>query len=327
MGDQVENKTVCVTGATGYLASWLVKLLLERGYTVKASVRDPDNHSKTQHLRQLPGADARLHLFKADLLDEGVFDSIVDGCMGVFHTASPCVIDVKDPQAELIDPAVKGTLNVLSSCAKTPSIKRVIVTSSIAAIAYNRKPQTPDTLIDERSFSDPDFCEELNLWYVLSKTLAEESAWKFAKDHNIDMVTINPGMVCGPLLQPTLNTTSGFILNLINGAATTYDNATVGWVDVRDVMKAHILAFETPSASGRYCLVEKVVHFREIVAILRQLYPDIKFPENCAVEEFLPPTYKFCNKKATSLGLTFIPIEVSFRETVESLKNKKFVNF
>ncbi|KAL5708075.1 Coumarine and phenylpropanoid biosynthesis [Ranunculus cassubicifolius] len=217
MGDLEVEKVVCVTGASGYIASWIVKLLLERGYTVKASVRDPEDPAKTQHLRELLGANDRLHLFKANLLDEGAFDSIVDGCIGVFHTASPCVFEVKDPQADLIDPAVKGTLNILSSCAKTQTIKRVIVTSSIAALAYNRKPQTPDTILDESSFSDPEFLEESQLWYLLSKTLAEESAWKFAKDHNIDMVTINPGMVRGPLLQPTVNTTTGLIMNLFSG--------------------------------------------------------------------------------------------------------------
>ncbi|KAF9596842.1 hypothetical protein IFM89_013890 [Coptis chinensis] len=105
------GKTVCVTGASGYIASWLVKLLLERGYTVKASVRDPNDSRKTEHLRRLPGANDRLHLFKANLVDEGCFDSIINGCEGVFHTASPCFFKAADPQTEIIDPAVKGTLN------------------------------------------------------------------------------------------------------------------------------------------------------------------------------------------------------------------------
>ncbi|KAL5708076.1 Coumarine and phenylpropanoid biosynthesis [Ranunculus cassubicifolius] len=326
MGDLEVEKVVCVTGASGYIASWIVKFLLERGYTVKASVRDPDDPTKTQHLCELLGASDRLHLFKANLLDEGAFDSIVDGCIGVFHTASPCVFVVKDPQAELIEPAVKGTLNILSSCAKTPSIKRVIVTSSIAAMAYNRQPQTPDTTLDESSFSDPEFLAELQLWYQLSKTLAEESAWKFAKEHNIDMITINPGMVIGPLLQPTLNTTTGFISSLFSGSDT-YANLTIGWVDVRDVMKAHILAFESQSASGRYCLVGRVVHFTEIIAKLRELYPGIQLPKKCVEYKLLPTTYNFCKKKASSLGVTFTPFEDSLKEMVECLKVKKLLNF
>ncbi|MBA0672435.1 hypothetical protein Goklo_025146, partial [Gossypium klotzschianum] len=155
------GKTVCVTGASGYIASWLVKQLLLRGYTVKASVRDPNDPRKTRHLLGLEGAEGRLKLFKADLLEQGSFDSVVEGCVGVFHTASPFYHDVLDPQAELLDPAVKGTLNVLSSCAKTPSVKRVVLTSSIAAVAYNGKPRTPDVVVDENWFSDPDYCKSL----------------------------------------------------------------------------------------------------------------------------------------------------------------------
>ncbi|KAF8398362.1 hypothetical protein HHK36_017289 [Tetracentron sinense] len=212
------GKVVCVTGASGYIASWLVKFLLHRGYTVKASVRNPsqcfffffffyhsllfsfnstlfcssfqmqfssprnpliilidamffissfvqlnpvaDDPKKTEHLLALDGAKERLHLLKANLLEEGSFDSLVEGCEGVFHTASPFYHAVTDPQAELIEPAVKGTLNVLGSCAKNPSVKRVVVTSSIAAVAYNSRPRTPDVVVDETWFSDPEFCKK-----------------------------------------------------------------------------------------------------------------------------------------------------------------------
>ncbi|KAK8345357.1 hypothetical protein V6Z12_A07G142400, partial [Gossypium hirsutum] len=319
------GKTVCVTGASGYIASWLVKQLLLRGYTVKASVRDPNDPRKTQHLLGLEGAESRLMLLKADLLEQGSFDPVVEGCVGVFHTASPFYHDVLDPEAELLDPAVKGTLNVLSSCAKTPSVKRVVLTSSIAAVAYNGKPRTPDVVVDENWFSDPDYCKDLKLWYVVSKTMAEDSAWKFSKEKGIDMVAINPAMVIGPLLQPTLNTSAAAILNLIKGAET-FPNATFGWVNVKDVATAHIQAFEIPLASGRYCLVERVVHYSEIVNILHHLYPSLQLPQKCAGDKPYVPTYQVSKEKAKSVGIEFIPLDASLKETVESLKEKGFVH-
>ncbi|KAG5253858.1 cinnamyl-alcohol dehydrogenase family protein [Salix suchowensis] len=296
------GKIVCVTGASGYIASWLVKLLLSRGYTVKASVRDPNDPKKTQHLRALSGAQERLELFKANLLEEGSFDSIVEGCEGVFHTASPFYHDVKDPQAELLDPAVKGTLNVLGSCAKHPSIKRVVLTSSMAAVAYNGKPRTPDVVVDETWFTDPVLCRESKLWYVLSKTLAEDAAWKFAKER------------CAA------------ILSLIKGAQT-FPNTSFGWINVKDVANAHIQAFELPSASGRYCLVERVAHHSEVVKILRELYPDLQLPEKCADDKPYVPIYQVSKEKTRSLGIEFIPLEANIKETVESLKEKGFVSF
>ncbi|XP_042014546.1 phenylacetaldehyde reductase-like isoform X1 [Salvia splendens] len=316
-------KTVCVTGASGYVASWLVKLLLRRGYTVNASVRDTNNPKKTQHLLELDGAKERLNLIKADLLEEGSFDAVVDGCDGVFHTASPFFIGTNDPQADLIDPALKGTLNVLGSCARTPSIKRVVLTSSIAAVFANGRPRTPEVVVDETWWSDPDFCKTMQQWYMLSKTLAEDAAWKFVKEKGIDMVAINPSMVIGPLLQPTLNTSSTSILNLINGAET-YQNAVVGWVDVRDVANAHILAFEDPAANGRYCTVGRVAHYSELVKILQELDPTLHLPEKRADDKPLMPTYQVSKERAKSLGVEFTPLEETLKLTVESLKEKGF---
>ncbi|CAI9781282.1 unnamed protein product [Fraxinus pennsylvanica] len=315
--------TVCVTGASGYIASWLVKFLLQRGHTVRASVRDPNNERKTAHLRSLDGAKERLHLLKADLLEEGSFDSLVDGCEGVFHTASPYIDSFTDPQVELIDPALKGTLNVLESCSRTPSVKRVVLTSSMAAVAFDGRPQTPEVVVDETWWSNPDFCRENKLWYILSKTLAEDAAWKFVKEKGIDMVVINPAMVIGPLLQPTLNTSATKILGLLTGGET-YPNSAFGWVHVKDIANAHVLAFENPSANGRYCIVEKVAHYSDIVKILSELYPDLQLPKKCADEKPFIAMYNVSKERAKSLGLEFTPLEESIKDTVESLKEKNF---
>ncbi|KAL8500852.1 hypothetical protein ACS0TY_020438 [Phlomoides rotata] len=214
-----EGKVVCVTGGSGYVATWLVKLLLQRGYTVKATVRHLRDPRRFNHLKALDGADERLELVEANLLEDGSFDSAVDGCDGVFHTASPVSPGTTDPQAELIDPALKGTLNVLRSCSKVPSIKRVVLTSSTAAILRNRNPQGPDVVVDETWFSDPVFCEEIKDWYCLSKTLAEAAAWKFAEENGMDLVVMNPGFVLGPLLQPTLNFSAQLFLQILKGLA------------------------------------------------------------------------------------------------------------
>ncbi|GMI84549.1 hypothetical protein like AT5G19440 [Hibiscus trionum] len=315
------GKVVCVTGASGYIASWLVNFLLQRGYTVKATVRDPSDPKKSEHLLALDGAKDRLHLFKAELLDDGVFDSVVDGCVGVFHTASPVNHNVKDPQAEVIDPALKGTLNVLRSCAKVRSIKRVVITSSIAALMFNGRPLGPHIVVDETWFSDPDYCEKSKLWYALSKTLAEDAAWKFTKQNGIDMISINPGLVFGPLLQPTVNSSMEPILKLIRGSET-YPNTTYRLIDVRDVANAHVLAFENSSAHGRYPLVEGVMHCTEIVQVLRELDPALRLPQRCADEELVMPMFRVSKDKAKTLGINFTPLEVSIKDTVESLKEK-----
>ncbi|XP_074264566.1 phenylacetaldehyde reductase-like isoform X1 [Silene latifolia] len=330
------GKVVCVTGASGYIASWLVKLLLIRGYTVHAALRfarclllgkQTDEKTKTRHLMELEGAKERLNLFKADLLEEGSFDAAIFGCDAVFHTASPVIFNIHDPQADVLDPAIKGTLNVLSSCCKAPTVRRVILTSSIAAVKNSERLKGPNVVVDETWFSDQDFCKKRAKWYALSKTLAEEAAWKFAKQNNIDLVSINPGTVLGPMLQPILNESVATISNYINGEKKC-SNATFCWVDVKDVAIAHILALEVPTAQGRYCLVESVTHFAHIMEILRELYPSLALPNNkCADDSPLQSTYQVSKGKSKKLGVEYTPIKVSIQDTVENLKQKGLVRF
>ncbi|KZV40831.1 hypothetical protein F511_23153 [Dorcoceras hygrometricum] len=304
------GQVVCVTGASGYIASWLVKFLLEDGYTVNATVRNLSDPNKVAHLKDLEGAEERLQLFEADLSEDGSFDSAVHGCQGVFHTASPAFLEATDPQAELIEPAVKGTLNVLKSCSKAPSVRRVVLTSSLAAVAFNRSPKGPTVVVDETWFSDPVFCEEIKSWYSLSKTLAEEAAWVFSKKYGIDLVVMNPAYVIGPILQPTLNYTSETFLNLIK-------------VDVRDVARAHILAFENPSASGRYILMERALDHLETLEILLKLYPSYDLPKISTAGD---STFQVSKKRAQDLGIVYTPLEVSLKDMVESLKERNFLS-
>ncbi|XP_073129249.1 phenylacetaldehyde reductase-like [Henckelia pumila] len=318
-----KGKVVCVTGASGYIASWLVRFLLEAGYTVNATVRNLNDPKKVEHLKELEGANERLHLFEANLVEEGSFDSVLDHCEGVFHTASPVFIQFTNPQTEMIDPAVKGTLNVLRSCKKVTSIRRVVLTSSMTSVMLNTNLLKSDVIVDETWYSDPVFCEETKKWYGLSKTLAEKAAWKFSEENGLELVTLHPGFVIGPYLQPSLNLTSEAFLTLIKEGNEMLTNGMSRYVDVRDVARAHILAFENPSASGRYCLVGRVMRPFDALKILTRIFPSLKLPagrENeAAIEE---PPYHVSQEKAKSLKLVFTLIEVSLRDTVQCFKDK-----
>ncbi|KAG2260053.1 hypothetical protein Bca52824_079347 [Brassica carinata] len=314
------GKVVCVTGASCYIASWIVKLLLLRGYTVKATVRDPKDQKKTDHLLALDGARERLQLFKASLLEEGSFEHAIDGCEAVFHTASPVKITATDPQVELIEPAVKGTINVLKTCTKVSSVKRVILTSSMATLLSPKFPLGPNVLLDETTFSDPTVCEEEKQWYILSKTLAENAAWTFAKDNNLDLVVMNPGLVIGPVLQPTINFSVDVVIDFIKGK-NTFNRKHHRLVDVRDVALAHIKALETPSAKGRYIIDAPIVTTEEIEKILREFFPDLCIAHENEEIDLNSMTCKVNVEKVKSLGIEFTPTETSLRDTV--LKDQK----
>ncbi|KAI9169296.1 hypothetical protein LWI28_010342 [Acer negundo] len=327
-----EGKVVCVTRASGYIASWLIKLLLEHGYTVKATVHDPNDPKKTQHLLALDGAKEILDIFKASFSEEGSFASAIDGCDGVFHTASPVVFSTNVPQVDIGDAAVNGTLNVLKSCAKVASVKRVVFTSSMTAVMHTGKPLTPHTVIDETWFSDPAICDSLKVfemnWYVLSKILAEDAAWKFAQENGIDLVVINLGLVIGPLLQPTLNLSLEIVLNLIVNGDRTFP-CPYRFVDLRDVAYAHIRAFEVPAARGSYCVVGRVTTCAETLNISHERFPTLQLPGKGRFDDGKPyeATYQVSREKAESLGIDFISWEASLEETIESLKEKGFLSF
>ncbi|KAL3686917.1 hypothetical protein R1sor_013226 [Riccia sorocarpa] len=322
-----DGKTVVVTGANGFIASWVVKFLLERGYTVRGTVRSPDDLAKVGHLLGLPGAEEHLTLHKADLLADGAYDEIVRGADVIFHTASPFVMKgITDPESQLLSPAIKGTLNVLKSAAKATSVKRVVLTSSIGAVAVNSRPTGPGVIMDESWWSDPEFCTQHKLWYYQSKTLAEKEAWDFVKDKHFDLVVINPAMVLGPLLQNSLNTSSEIILDLLKGVTKEYPNLSLCYVNVKDVALAHILAYEIPTAEGRYLLADKVLHYEEVVEILKKIAPGSPLPSKMEGEGQKAPTYTIKHDKVETLGLKYTTFEDSLAESVESLKERGYLS-
>ncbi|MGB5541987.1 MAG: NAD-dependent epimerase/dehydratase family protein, partial [Gammaproteobacteria bacterium] len=170
---------VMVTGATGYVAGLLVEKLLQEGLTVHAPVRDPDNPEKLKYLNALASAaPGEIRYFKADLLDEGSYAEAMAGCQLVFHTASPFIVDVEDPQKELVDPAKLGTRNVLETANRTPSVRRVVLTSSCAAIYGDNADlqQTPGGVFTEEIWNTSSSLAHNP--YSYSKTVAEKEAWK-----------------------------------------------------------------------------------------------------------------------------------------------------
>lgn len=252
-----KSKPVLVTGANGYVASWLVKELLEDGITVHAAVRSPDNAKKVGHLTDIANnASGELKLFKADLLTPNSYFDAMQGCELVYHTASPFTIDVKDPQKELIDPAVNGTANVLESANKTPSVKRVVVTSSCAAIYTDATDcqKAPNGILTEDIWNNTASLDYQP--YSYSKTLAEKKAWEIAsKQNQWDLVTVNMSLVMGPALNATSVTSESmnFIKQIGDGTMKMgAPKMAFGVVDVRDVAEAHIKAGFTPEAQGRY---------------------------------------------------------------------------
>lgn len=202
---------VLVTGGNGYVASWVVKGLLELAYHVHATVRDPADPTRTRHLEAVaedsPGS---LALYQADLLDPAGFDRAMAGCQVVFHTASPLILrGVGDPKRDLIEPATSGTRNVLETANRCPSVRRVVLTSSVAAIYGDAADMagTEAGCFDERHWNETS--NERHQPYSYSKTRAERLAWEIAGNQDRwDLVVVNPGLVIGPALSAHANSES-----------------------------------------------------------------------------------------------------------------------
>ncbi|KAL5219730.1 hypothetical protein ABZP36_024443 [Zizania latifolia] len=311
---------VCVTGASGFVASWLVKRLLESGYHVLGTIRDPGNHKKVGHLWDLAGAKERLELVKADLLEEGSFDDAAMACEGVFHTASP-IITKTDSKAKMLDSAINGTLNVLRSCKKNPSLKRVVLTSSSSTVRLKDETDLPpNALLDETSWSSMEFCESLQIWYAIAKTLAEKAAWEFAKENTIDLVAVLPTFVVGPNLSLELGPTATDVLGLFQGETAKFTMyGRMGYVHIDDVASCHILLYETASATGRYICNSAVLDVNDLVALLARRFPSCPIPKSlpCVYGE---QTYDFSTAKVRELGMEFRGVEEMFDDAMESLR-------
>jgi nucleoside-diphosphate-sugar epimerase len=277
-----KSKPVLVTGATGYVAGWLVKKLLDEGFTVHAAVRDPFNKEKIAHLDALAeNASGKIKFFQSDLLEPGSYTDAMKGCELVFHTASPFTNIVDDAQKELIEPAVKGTENVLEQANKTESVKRVVVTSSCAAIYTDAIDcqKGPNGMLNEEMWNTTASLDYQP--YSYSKTLAEKKAWEInEKQDRWDLVTINPSLVMGPALNAGAVTSESYNILKQMGDGTMkmgVPKMGIGLVDVRDVAEAHFRAGFNPEAKGRYITSAHNTNLLEMAQTLLPKYGD-KYP-------------------------------------------------
>ncbi|XP_066328816.1 cinnamoyl-CoA reductase 1-like [Miscanthus floridulus] len=310
-----EKELVCVTGAGGFIGSWVVKELLQRGYRVRGTARDPAD-SKNAHLLALEGAKERLTLCRADVLDRDSLHAAFAGCDGVFHVASPVS---NDP--ELVPVAVEGTRNVINVAADEGA-RRVVFTSSYGAVHMDPN-RSPDTVLDETCWSDYDFCKRTENLYCCAKMMAEITATEEAAARGLQLAVVLPCVTMGPMLQQTLNFSTIHVARYLMGTKRSFPNAVAAYVDVRDVARAHVLAYERPSAYGRYLCIGTVLHRAQLVAMMRDLFPQYPVTAKCEDDgKPLAKPFKFSNQRLRDLGLEFTPLRKSLYETVVCLQQK-----
>lgn len=272
-----------------------------------------------------------LKLFRADLTDEGSFDDAVVGSDVVFHIATPVHFDSKDPENDMIKPAIQGTLNVLKSCVKAKT-KRVVLTSSAAAVSINQLTGTGH-VVNEESWSDIEFLTSAKppTWgYPVSKTLAEKAAWKFAEENNLNLVTIIPVLNAGPSLTPSvpssiclamaLLTGNEFLINGLKGMQML--SGSISLVHVEDVCLSQIFLAESASASGRYICCPINTCVPDLAKFLSKRYPQYKVPTDFG--EFpAKPKLSISSEKLVKEGFTFkYGIEEIYDQSVEYFKSK-----
>ena len=262
-------KTVLVTGASGYIASHCIKVLLENGFKVKGSVRDLKKVETTKNFLEDSLNVDNLEFCELNLLNDRGWYSALEDCDYLIHLASPCTIKEPKNESEIINPAVEGTLRALNF-ANNSKVKKVVLTSSIGAMLYGNEKKYCET-------SDWTDLSEYVGSYIKSKTMAEKTAWNYFNslpNPSFSFTTINPGMVFGPVINRNLDGVSqNMILNLIRGQYPFLPDIYFSVVDVRDVAKIHVdVLFKKESDNKRLIVSsEKSISFLDISRNLKKI--------------------------------------------------------
>ncbi|MEO0982891.1 MAG: aldehyde reductase [Pseudomonadota bacterium] len=269
------GETVLVTGATGFIAAHTILALLDKGYAVRGTARSKGREpGLNQTLSAYAGKPVAVELFEADLSSDAGWEAAVAGCDYVCHIASPIPPNLPRDPNELIVPARDGALRVLRA-AKAAGVRRVVMTSSAAAIAYGWGDKRPEVL-DETHWSNPDNLKD-NTAYTRSKTIAEKAAWEYMSDEGagLELTTINPVAVLGPVMSGDFSASVEIVTQTMGGKLPAAPRVGFQIVDVRDVADAHVLAMETPEAAGeRFIVADEFMWFSEVADLLRGKFPN-----------------------------------------------------
>jgi nucleoside-diphosphate-sugar epimerase len=241
--------TALVTGGSGFIGSHCILQLLATGHRVRTTVRSPRREGDVRAMLKQGGADPgdRLSFAVADLEKDAGWAEAVAGCEYVLHVASPFPANIPQHEDEVIVPAREGALRVLRA-SRDAGVKRVVLTSSFAAIGYGHELQ--ETPFDETSWTNLDGDDVRP--YVKSKTLAERAAWEFIarEGGGLELSVVNPVGVFGPVLGPDYSTSILMVQRLMDGAIPGCPRIHFGVVDVRDVADLHVRAMTHPAARG-----------------------------------------------------------------------------